>query len=175
MAKIILNRCFGGYGWSIPGIYAYLEAKGYKDIKFLATIYPKPGDCKKIELDKETFFRTNIRMETETYCGPNDEYVSDLYFETEDGSWWDGYDIPRYDNTAIAVLEEYGSEFCSSEHADLYIEEYDENDFIARIDEYDGSESLELIPLITESRIRACKSVDEIVAFLKRCNAFVRE
>jgi hypothetical protein len=87
----------------------------------------------------------------------------------------DVYNLDRKDPVAIQVLEEKGSKFCSSNFSNLYIEEYDENDFIADIDEYDGSETLELIPRITEKRIRACRNIDEVVELLRRTGVFVHE
>ena len=175
MSKIILNECYGGYGWSVPGIYAYLQAKGYKDIKFLTKIYPQPGVDKEIELGKEEFFRINERRKNDTHCGPNGEYVSELYLATEDGCYWHQFSVPREDDTAIAILEEYGSEFCSDDNAELCVEEYDEDLFVAKIDEYDGVETLDLVPRITEARIRACENMDEVVKLLKKCNVFVNQ
>ena len=87
----------------------------------------------------------------------------------------DVYNLDRDDPVAIQVLEEKGSKFCSSSFSNLYIEEYDENDFIADIDEYDGNESLKLIPRITEKRIRACRNIDEVVELLRRTRVFVHE
>ena len=118
MAKIIINRCFGGYGWSEQALREISARKGER----------------------------------------RDEY-------------WDG-DL-REDQVAIAVLEEYGSEWCSSKFAKLDIATYNEEDYIADIDEYDGAESLKLIPRITESRIRNCRNVDEIVDLLGRLNVLV--
>lgn len=81
----------------------------------------------------------------------------------------------RDDPVAIAVLEQYGSKWCSAGFANLAIEQYDEDLFIPEIEEYDGSETLKLIPRVTESRIRACNSVDEIVDFLRRTNVLIAE
>lgn len=81
-------------------------------------------------------------------------------------------DVDRDDPIAIAVLEEKGPEFCSGKSADLVIEEYDDDKFIAHIDEYDGLESLKLIPKLSEKRIRECSSVDEIVALLDDLGLF---
>ena len=83
--------------------------------------------------------------------------------------------LDREDPIAIQVLEEKGSKFCSSEFSELFVEEYDENDFIPNIDEYDGMESLELIPRVTEKRIRACRSIDEVVELLYRLKVIVQE
>lgn len=83
--------------------------------------------------------------------------------------------LDREDPIAIQVLEEKGSKFCSSEFSELFVVEYNENDFIPNIDEYDGMESLELIPRVTEKRIRACRSIDEVVELLYRLKVIVQE
>lgn len=94
---------------------------------------------------------------------------------TLNGEQVDVYNLDREDPVAIQVLEEKGSKFCSSEFSELFIEEYDENDFIPSIDEYDGMESLELTPRVTEARIRACRSIDEVVELLRRLKVVVQE
>ena len=83
--------------------------------------------------------------------------------------------IDREDPVAIQVLEDMGSEFCSSVSAKLYIEEYDADDFIPSVDEYDGLESLELTPRVTEERIRSCGNIDEVVKLLRRLHVIVQE
>ncbi len=83
--------------------------------------------------------------------------------------------IERDDPEAIKLLEEKGSEYCSGVYSKLVIQEYDEKDYIANIDEYDGVESLHLIPRITEARIRECGNIDEVVALLSRLKVFVNE
>ena len=87
----------------------------------------------------------------------------------------DVYNLDREDPIAIQVLEDMGSKFCSSDFSQLYIEEYDANDFIPSVDEYDGMESLELIPRVTETRIHACRNIDEVVELLRRLKVIVQE
>lgn len=87
----------------------------------------------------------------------------------------DVYNLDREDPVAIQVLEEKGSKFCSSEFSELYIEEYDANDFIPSVDEYDGMESLELTPRVTEARIHACRNINEVVELLRRLKVIVQE
>jgi len=94
---------------------------------------------------------------------------------TLNGEKVDVYNLDREDPVAIQVLEDMGSKFCSSNCSELYIEEYNENDFIPSVDECDGMESLELIPRVTEARIRACCNIDEVVEFLRHLNVFVKE
>lgn len=91
------------------------------------------------------------------------------------GEMVDVYNLDREDPVAIQVLEDMGSKFCSSNFSELYIEEYDADDFIPSVDEYDGMESLELTPRVTEERIRACRSIDEVIELLRRLKVIVRE
>ena len=94
---------------------------------------------------------------------------------TLNGEKVDVYNLDREDPVAIQVLEDMVSKFCSSDFSKLYIEEYDADDFIPSIDEYDGMESLELTPRVTEKRIRSCRSIDEVVELLYRLKVIVQE
>ena len=114
MKKIILNKCFGGFGWSDAATKLYAARTG----KFL-----------------------------NSYSWEEDE---------------------RMDPGAVAMLEEMGSEFCSGDYARLEIEEFDDDLFIPMINEYDGSESLELSPNLSEARIRACKDMDAVIDLLRK-------
>ena len=166
MAKIILNGCFGGYGWSKKGILAVLQKKNFKNLKFFATVYPTPGNRKTIQISEQEFLQFEEHRRTSTGC-----YIGSVYIEDETGKEWSDFDINREDPDAIAVLEERGAKFCSGDYSDLYIEDYDENLFVASIDEYDGVETLRLSPNLSEESIRACKNIDEIVELLKATGA----
>lgn len=170
MKKVILNGCYGGYSWSIRGVYTILKKKDIP-VKFMATVYPKPGESEDIELTKGEFFRIERNLnDGNSECGPNGWYVSDLYLEDNDSNCYHGHSISRTDPVAIEVLESLGSEYCSTNYSELYVDEYDEDLFDWGINEYDGIESLKLISKLSEERIRNCKSVDEIVDLLRKTN-----
>ncbi|MBP5423863.1 MAG: hypothetical protein J6W49_04705 [Paludibacteraceae bacterium] len=78
----------------------------------------------------------------------------------------------REDPDAIALIETKGSKYCSGIFAELYVEEYDEELWIPDIHEYDGTETLDLTPRLTEKQIRACKNMDEVVELLKARDMF---
>ena len=120
MAKMILNGCWGGYGWSEEAL-----------------------DVLRIRTGR-SFDR------------------------------W-GFNVPRDDAYAVALLEEKGSEFCSGPSSRLRVEEYDADLFEAYVDDYDGQESLTLMPSLTEARIRSCKNMDEVVELLRQANVVRRE
>lgn len=139
MRKIIINRCFGGYYWSNEAILDYIKRK---DIEYRI----KPNN--------------NIVVKG--------KYLDNtLYDEDEWYSFYGGM-INREDPVAIQLLEEKGSKYCSGRFSELEIEEYDEEDWIPSIDEYDGLESLELTARLTEARIRDCNSIDEVIKLLNR-------
>lgn len=170
MKKVILNNCFGGYSWSIRGVYAILKKKDIP-VKFIATVYPKPGMSEDVELTESEFFGIVRSLEDgNSQCGPNGWHVSNLYFLDNDGNYYEEHSIDRTDPVAIEVLESLGQKYCSNSYSELYIDEYDDDLFDWGIDEYDGVESLKLIPKLSEERIRNCKSVDEIINLLRKTN-----
>ena len=146
MKKIILNTCFGGYGWSRAAILDYLDRIG-------ATL----------EFKLRTGFADYVPSTKEAYLKGN--YGVSVF---ANGKWI--HSIDREDPVAIQLLEESGSEYCSGNNANLVIEEYDDALFKPIVDEYDGAESLELYPCIAESRIRECSTMDEVVDLLKQVN-----
>ena len=83
------------------------------------------------------------------------------------------FDDIRDDEDLVAVVEELG-EKANGSCASLYIDEYDEENFDYYIDEYDGSENLDLIPVVTEKRLSECKTTSEIVEYLKSLNIQVK-
>ena len=129
MQKVILNKCYGGYGWSNDAVAEYLKRKS-----------PKSDIVK----------------------GNNGVFLNGCFF-------YDG-NITRVDPVAIELLEEKGSDFCSGQFSELAIEEYDDQYFDFEIDEYDGIESLRLIPKLSEEQIRSCDSIDEIIELLRKCD-----
>lgn len=157
MRKVILNKCFGGYGFSPLFIAEYLDRIGAPNVTFHKTIYPDDGERYEIPITRGQFVGS-------------DDFSTGAYV---DGEYFYQFDINRTDPVAIAILEELGSEACSGYAAKLEIEEYDETKYAARIDEHDGKESLSLTLLLTPDMIRACKSTDEIIDLLAKINAFV--
>lgn len=79
----------------------------------------------------------------------------------------------RDDTDLVAVVEELG-EKANGSCAKLYIDEYDDESFDYYIDEYDGSEDLELIPVVSEKRLAECETTSEIVEYLQSLDIRVK-
>ena len=109
MKKVVLNKCFGGYG---------LSEKAYE---FL-------------------------------------------------GLPWDGYGFDYVDHDdrenpkLVECVETLGGE-ASGRFADLVVEEFDDYNYVYRIHDYDGYESLVLTPIVHKSKIETM-TVNEIIEYL---------
>ena len=130
--KIVINRCFGGYGLSHEAIMRYLDLRGI-------TVYPEqdggtwkfwtywlqnPED--RLEEKEGKSFYNMTMDERQDY----NKRFSDETFGAED--------ISRKDPVLIQVIEELG-DAANGEHAELAIVEIpDEVEW--EISEYDGSE-----------------------------------
>ena len=130
--KVVINRCFGGYGLSHEAIMRYLDLRGI-------TVYPeqdggtwkfwtywlqKPED--RLEQKEDEDFYAMSMDERQAY---NKQY-SDETFGVED--------ISRDDPVLIEVIEELG-DAANGDHAELAIVEIPD-DVEWEISEYDGSE-----------------------------------
>ena len=130
--KIVINRCFGGYGLSHEAVMRYLELKGI-------TVYPEQGEgtwkfwtywLVKPEgrfgvKENEEFYAMSIE-DRQAY---NKKYSDETFEENN---------IERNDSVLIQVIEELG-DAANGEHAELAIVEIPD-DVEWEISEYDGSE-----------------------------------
>lgn len=93
------------------------------------------------------------------------------------GLEWDGYGFKfegdRENPKLIDCVEKLG-ERANGRCANLFIDEYDDENFDCWIDEYDGVESLMLEPVVSEKRLAECKSATDIIAYLKSLNIKVK-
>lgn len=168
MKKVILNTCFGGYGWSKHGVVEVLKRKGFNELHyFLGSQWDKEPR----EVDSGRFFdddgwgwfiRVIPGIPYEDAKGGSDEEFDEAYETVYSGNGFN-----RDDQDAVWVLENRGSEFCSDGSSRLEVREFDDDLFRFGIDEYDGAESLDLTPNITEDRILACGTLEAVVELLK--------
>jgi hypothetical protein len=122
--KIVINKCYGGYGLSEAAVMEYAKRKGI-------TLYADSG-----------------RLCTSYYTIPVDEYAKlyDEYLKTGDGDkinevYFTDRDIERNDPILISVIEEIGCEASSDRYAELAIIEIPDG-IEWEIDDYDGFERI---------------------------------
>jgi hypothetical protein len=133
--KVVINRCYGGFGLSHEALLRYFEIKGI-------TVYPEQGEnCWKywtywtvkpedrMEVKEgEDFYKMSME-DRRAYNKAHSEQT--VYYR----------DILRNDPALVQVVEELGSSKASSEHAELKIVEIPD-DISWEIDEYDGMEKI---------------------------------
>jgi len=110
MKKIVINKCYGGFGISHEAMVKYGIAKG------------------------TPFYIELSHSFTSYYTAPKDE--NGIYPE---GSYFSDLDIERDDPYLIHVIEEMGTEEASARYAKLKIVEIPD-DIEWEIEEYDGVE-----------------------------------
>ena len=125
--KIVINRCFGGFGLSHKAILRYAEIKGFKlyyeEPKYSFTSYYKVPKKQYDEMSNRCY------KEDGNYKRINE---LDWYFSSND--------LARDDTILIQVVEELGKE-ANGQCADLSIIEIP-SDVEWEIDEYDGMEKI---------------------------------
>lgn len=167
MQKIVLNACFGGYGWSNHAIVDYLERKGITNIRLVKTV----GSDEYVDIPESLFFNNSVYTYGKTVLVKG-RYLDWEYAKPDEWYSFYGGNIDRKDPIGIQLLEEKGSDYCSGAYSKLVIREYDDENWVAHIDEYDGSENLELQPLIRKSKIRDCKNMEEVIEYLETFDLF---
>lgn len=142
--KIVINRCYGGFGLSIKALKRYVELKGmtpyfYEEDFKTKTCYK----IKNVEKEKKNkyYFYTCITED----LGDEIKYKDfwDFINSNEEKYIYD-MDIPRDDEFLIKAIEEIGLEESSGNCASLKIVEIPDG-IEYEIDDYDGVESIEEI------------------------------
>jgi hypothetical protein len=137
--KIILNKCFGGFGLSLLATKLLLERRGkecyfYKQTKYSFEIEGGVDEYKLMDIN--TLSKNDLFIYASTkYLGDTCEELDNEYhfYET-------GYEL-RTDEDLINIMEEIGSENASGNSSELTIVEIPDN-IKWEIDDYDGIESL---------------------------------
>lgn len=130
--KIVINKCYGGFGISLKAIERLAELQGKKAYHFKKNYSKDKIKYEKIENDENNTFCTSFSVPN-----PNDFKEKEL---------WDNYYLTsnpedRTDKLLIQVIEELGEEVSSGKFAKLKIMEIPD-DIEYHIDEYDGIESI---------------------------------
>ena len=125
MKKVVINRCFGGFGLSHKAVMRYAELKGIKLYAWL----DKPYEGKSLD-DKSAIIHYTTIPKSE-YLRMDSVKSSDYYFNPH-------HDIPRDDPILIQVVKELGEEANNSCSSLKVVEIPDDVDW--DIYEYDGVE-----------------------------------
>lgn len=137
MQKIVVNKCFGGFGLSLKAQEEYLKLIGKKAYFYVTSKYKhRDGveEHKKISVGSEgVFFASTLTKDFgETFEKFEDDHNDNFFSDS---------DIERDDPKLIEVIEKLGDE-ASGGCAQLEIVEIPDG-VIWVIDDYDGMESVE--------------------------------
>lgn len=133
MTKIVINKCYGGFGLSEEGVLRYLEIKGQKvwpeynkRFNLLGPTYwlVPPGPDRVEEADDKWHSMTMEEREAH-----NDLWSQQVFYDR---------DVARDDPVLAQVVEELGDQ-ANGRHANLKVVEIP-NDVKWCIEEYDGTE-----------------------------------
>ena len=129
--KIVLNKCYGGFGLSPIAIKEYLKLKG-KDCFFYQKDY-KTGMLNRVSVEVATTYDISL---TKDY---GEQIKED--WKSFDADYFYYNDIERTDLDLIKVVETLGESISSGSCAKLKVVEIPD-DIEYEIDEYDGIESI---------------------------------
>lgn len=131
--KIVINKCFGGFGLSDKAEDLYAEKSQMKLYRYKQTKYKhKDGEAL-----YERVGNNDRSMFTSTYTKDHGDNFSK---HPEDGSYWYSGGLKRTDSILIEVIETLGEE-ANGDCASLKVVDIPDNiDY--EIDDYDGMESI---------------------------------
>ena len=131
--KIVINKCFGGFGLSPLACKRLAELQGRECYNFTSSFVGSGSSYKQVGFDDTSIF---------TMCfdipNPND-------FDSNDNDWWSEHHIDsspddRTDPLLVQVVEELGDK-ANARYSNLQIIEIPVGvEYV--IDEYDGQESV---------------------------------
>lgn len=130
--KIVVNRCFGGFGLSGKAIKRYLELTGRECYFYKQTKYGFKDGREEYSITNEDNNGMFVTCST--------KYLGDKINEVPEEYYFSHYNIERTDENLITVVEELGSE-ANGSCANLEIVEIPD-DIEWEIDDYDGQESI---------------------------------
>lgn len=129
--KIVINRCWGGFGLSNDAVLRYAELKGFK-------VYPVVD-----KRDKDGRFVHKFANYTNQKDPFSIHYLTKPLREDgtyEEGSYFSPIYIDRTDPVLVQVVEEMG-DVANDENSSLHIVEIPD-DVKYEIDNYDGMETV---------------------------------
>lgn len=131
--KIVVNRCFGGFGLSDKAIEMVMKRKGLNCFRYKQTKYTY-SDGKAEYTRCETFDGSDLFMHYQT------EDLGEKVDELPNETYWYYGNLDRTDADLVAVVEELGKE-ADGRFADLEVVDIPD-DVKWEIDDYDGIETI---------------------------------
>lgn len=133
--KIVINKCYGGFGLSNEAEELYAELSGFKLYRYKQTKH-------RYKDEEDLYVKTNSKkndMFCHTYTVDHGRSFSE-YPKKENAGYWHSGNIERDDAVLVQVVEQLGKK-ANSGFADLKVVEIPD-DIQWEIDEYDGLESI---------------------------------
>lgn len=124
--KVVVNRCFGGFGLSDEAVENVMNRKGFNCFRYEESMFGGYVRCKKFQRSILGFYSTKDLGQEINYI-PRESY------------WYEG-NLDRDDPDLIAVVEELG-ERANGRCAELEVVEIPD-DVKWEIDDYDGIETI---------------------------------
>lgn len=133
--KIVINKCYGGFGLSAKAENLYAEKSGFKLYRYKQTMF---NHCDGEKLH-EKIAGDDGSMFVHCFTKDHGESFCEILDKEDDGYWYSG-SLERTDPILIEVVEALGKE-ANGDCAELKVVETPDNiDY--KIDEYDGIESI---------------------------------
>ena len=130
--KVVINKCYGGFGLSIKAEDLFAKAKGYKLYRYKQTSYEhQHGKDEYIKIDTDEIFSLTFKKDL-------GDKISTI--PNKEDTWFSSYNINREDPDLISIVETLGKD-ADGNFAELGIVEIP-NGTDYQIDEYDGVESI---------------------------------
>lgn len=133
--KIVINKCYGGFGLSAKAEDLYAEKSQFKLYRYKQT---KFSHCDGEELH-EKIMEDDMTMFVHTYTKDHGESFSKL--ENKDDGYWYSGTLERTDPLLVEVVEALGKE-ADGDCAELKVVDIPDN-ISYEISDYDGIESIE--------------------------------
>lgn len=126
--KVVVNRCYGGFGLSDKAIEMIMKRKGLNCFRYKMTKLEEYTRCDKLSADDYLF----VCYATKDLGEKISKFPSEFY-------WYEG-NLNRDDVDLVTVVEELGEE-ANGRFAQLEVVEIP-HDVFWEIDDYDGIETI---------------------------------
>lgn len=146
MQKVIINKCFGGYGFDPFTVQKYADKKGIQLYWYKKDFHDYHGDLKErmVKIPFETIMKDDsLRIGYAALTrNMGDTYIRDWENENACADEFDieNDDSSRTDPVLIGIIEKYGDANVHGCHAPTVVEVPDGVEWM--IEEYDGFETL---------------------------------